>query len=108
MDVHRIQVLRYCLPQSVSDSGLFYNHIAARLVPTLLQLCVCLCESDCEREHVWIFPLAVDAGNERQRSSESEGGESKRRGSFCLNDVGSFSGGVEDDAQMGASYPVVF
>ncbi|XP_041668442.1 enah/Vasp-like a isoform X1 [Cheilinus undulatus] len=29
MDVHRVQVLRYCLPQSVSDSGLFYNHIAA-------------------------------------------------------------------------------
>uniref|UniRef100_A0A4W6F688 Ena/VASP-like protein n=1 Tax=Lates calcarifer TaxID=8187 RepID=A0A4W6F688_LATCA len=29
MDVHRLQVLRYCLPQSVSDSGLFYSHIAA-------------------------------------------------------------------------------
>ncbi|XP_034381313.1 enah/Vasp-like a isoform X1 [Cyclopterus lumpus] len=29
MDLHRLQVLRYCLPQSVSDSGLFYSHIAA-------------------------------------------------------------------------------
>ncbi|XP_047466557.1 enah/Vasp-like a isoform X2 [Mugil cephalus] len=29
MDIHRLQVLRYCLPQSVSDSGLFYSHIAA-------------------------------------------------------------------------------
>ncbi|XP_035799110.2 enah/Vasp-like a isoform X5 [Amphiprion ocellaris] len=29
MDIHRIQVLRYCLPQSVSDSGLFYSHISA-------------------------------------------------------------------------------
>ncbi|XP_029681746.1 enah/Vasp-like a isoform X1 [Takifugu rubripes] len=29
MDVPRLQVLRYCLPQSVSDSGLFYNHIAS-------------------------------------------------------------------------------
>lgn len=36
MDVHRLQVLRYCLPQSVSDSGLFYNHITARLVPTIV------------------------------------------------------------------------
>ncbi|KAM4542405.1 enah/Vasp-like a isoform 2-T2 [Odontesthes bonariensis] len=29
MDIHRLQVLRYCIPQSVSDSGLFYSHIAA-------------------------------------------------------------------------------
>ncbi|XP_019204271.1 enah/Vasp-like a isoform X4 [Oreochromis niloticus] len=29
MDIHRLQALRYCLPQSVSDSGLFYSHIAA-------------------------------------------------------------------------------
>ncbi|XP_061600226.1 enah/Vasp-like a isoform X5 [Cololabis saira] len=29
MDIHRLQVLRYCLPQSVSDSGMFYSHIAA-------------------------------------------------------------------------------
>ncbi|KAM6968953.1 LOW QUALITY PROTEIN: enah/Vasp-like a [Tautogolabrus adspersus] len=29
MDIQRVQVLRYCLPQSVSDSGLFYNHIFA-------------------------------------------------------------------------------
>ncbi|XP_062413312.1 enah/Vasp-like a isoform X7 [Pungitius pungitius] len=29
MDIHRHQVLRYCLPQSVSDSGLFYSHVAA-------------------------------------------------------------------------------
>ncbi|KAM4723318.1 enah/Vasp-like a isoform 1-T1 [Anableps anableps] len=29
MDVHRVQAVRYCFPQSVSDSGLFYNHIAA-------------------------------------------------------------------------------
>ncbi|XP_037550850.1 enah/Vasp-like a [Nematolebias whitei] len=29
MDIHRMQALRYCLPQSVSDSGLFYSHIAA-------------------------------------------------------------------------------
>ncbi|KAK9533698.1 hypothetical protein VZT92_008801 [Zoarces viviparus] len=28
MDIQRLQVLRYCLPQSVSDSGLFYSHIA--------------------------------------------------------------------------------
>lgn len=32
MDGPRLQALRYCLPQSVSDSGLFYNHIASRLV----------------------------------------------------------------------------
>ncbi|KAM7375882.1 hypothetical protein PAMP_005647 [Pampus punctatissimus] len=29
MDIQRLQALRYCLPQSVSDSGLFYSHIAA-------------------------------------------------------------------------------
>ncbi|XP_028994290.1 enah/Vasp-like a isoform X2 [Betta splendens] len=29
MDIHRLQVLRYCIPQSVSDSGLFYSHITA-------------------------------------------------------------------------------
>ncbi|XP_017158039.1 enah/Vasp-like a isoform X4 [Poecilia reticulata] len=29
MDIHRVQAVRYCLPQSVSDSGLFYRHIAA-------------------------------------------------------------------------------
>ncbi|KAF7201779.1 enah/Vasp-like a isoform X3 [Nothobranchius furzeri] len=29
MDAHRVQVMRYCFPQSVSDSGLFYSHIAA-------------------------------------------------------------------------------
>ncbi|KAM9842074.1 enah/Vasp-like a [Aulostomus maculatus] len=29
MDVHRLRVLRYCIPQSVSDSGLFYSHITA-------------------------------------------------------------------------------
>ncbi|KAM3870991.1 enah/Vasp-like a [Diretmus argenteus] len=28
MDIHRLQMLRYCLPQSVSDSGLFYSHVA--------------------------------------------------------------------------------
>jgi len=40
MDIHRLQVLRYCIPQSVSDSGLFYSHIAARFVLTL-HLTVC-------------------------------------------------------------------
>ncbi|XP_015234721.1 PREDICTED: ena/VASP-like protein isoform X1 [Cyprinodon variegatus] len=29
MDIHRVQAVRYCIPQSVSDSGLFYSHIAA-------------------------------------------------------------------------------
>nr|XP_057946364.1 enah/Vasp-like a isoform X1 [Doryrhamphus excisus] len=28
MDIQRLRVLRYGLPQSVSDSGLFYNHIS--------------------------------------------------------------------------------
>lgn len=73
MDVHRIQVLRYCLPQSVSDSGLFYNHIAARLVPATA-VCVRVCE------HVWTSALAVAAADARQtftlgQSDQSEGGE---------------------------------
>lgn len=42
MDIHRHQVLRYCLPQSVSDSGLFYGHIATRLVHTHTHACVCV------------------------------------------------------------------
>ncbi|XP_054909222.1 enah/Vasp-like a isoform X1 [Poeciliopsis prolifica] len=29
MDIHRVQAVRYCLPQSISDSALFYGHIAA-------------------------------------------------------------------------------
>ncbi|XP_057715968.1 enah/Vasp-like a isoform X2 [Corythoichthys intestinalis] len=29
MDIQRVRVLRYGLPQSVSDSGLFYNHITS-------------------------------------------------------------------------------
>ena len=42
MDVHHLQSLRYCLPQSVSDSGLFYTHNnSARLVGRVC-LSVCL------------------------------------------------------------------
>lgn len=40
MDVQRVRVLRYGLPQSVSDSGLFYNHISGRLVPALCSFCL--------------------------------------------------------------------
>lgn len=44
MDAPQVQVLRYCLRQSVSDSGLFYNHIAPRLVPKLCTtVCLCVC-----------------------------------------------------------------
>ncbi|KAM9708969.1 enah/Vasp-like a isoform 2-T2 [Menidia menidia] len=37
MDAHQLQVLRYCLPQSVSDSGLFYRQAAAASEQSICQ-----------------------------------------------------------------------